>query len=113
MAALFEFYAPDVEWDMTRSQVPDTGVYRGHDGIRSFFREFQAPFDGYWAHAEEFMDLGDRVAVRVRQGGRGKGSGVEIEMPKYWQIYTLRDGRAVRVQIVRTAEDALGSPPPE
>jgi len=113
MAALFEFYAPDVEWDMTGSWVADMGVYAGHDGIRSFFRQFREPFEDYWAHAEEFVDLGDRVVVRVRQGGRGKGSGVDIEMPSYWQVYTLRDGKAVRVEVVRTAEDAFGTGAPD
>ena len=34
----------------------------------------------------------------VRQGGRGKGSGAEVEMPPYWQIFRLRDGLIVRVE---------------
>ena len=42
MAALFEFYDPDVEWDMRHSYVPGMGVYHGHDGIREFFREWRA-----------------------------------------------------------------------
>jgi len=113
MAAVFELYADDVEWDMTRSAVPDMGVYTGHEGVRAFFREFWEAFEDYWAHAEEFIDAGDRVVVRVRQGGRGKGSGVDIEMPSYWQAYTLRNGKVVRVDIVRSAEDALGSGSPE
>jgi ketosteroid isomerase-like protein len=32
MDALFEFYDPEVEWDMTHSYVPDMGVFHGHDG---------------------------------------------------------------------------------
>lgn len=108
MQALMDFYDPEVEWDMTRSTIPDMGVYRGREGVREFFREFREPFEAYWAHAEEFMDAGDRVIVRVRQGGRGQGSGVDIEMPSYWQVYTLRDGKAVRVEITRTEEDAFG-----
>ena len=69
--ALMDFYAPDVEWDMTGSGVADMGVFHGREGIRTFFREFREPFDSYWARAEEFIDAGEgRVVVRIRQGGR-------------------------------------------
>jgi ketosteroid isomerase-like protein len=51
------------------------------------------------ARPEEFIDAGDAVVVRLRQGGRGKQSGAEVEMPPYWQVYRLRDGRAVRVEV--------------
>jgi hypothetical protein len=47
------------------------------------------------------------VIVRVRQGGRGRSSTVGVEMPVYWQLYRLRDGRAVRVEIYRDEEQAL------
>jgi ketosteroid isomerase-like protein len=35
MDALFEFYDPGVEWDMTHSYVPDMGAFHGHDGYGS------------------------------------------------------------------------------
>jgi ketosteroid isomerase-like protein len=106
MGALFDFYDPDVEWDMTHSYVPDMGLFHGHDGIREFFREWRAFFVEYHAEAEEFVDAGDSVIVRVRQAGRGRASSVDVEMPAYWQLYTLRDGRAVRVAIYREEGDA-------
>jgi ketosteroid isomerase-like protein len=82
MGALFEFYDPDVEWDMTHSYVPGMGVYQGHDGIREFFREW---------------------------GGRGHSSTVYVEMPAYWAVYRLRDGRAMRVEIYRDEAEALAA----
>jgi uncharacterized protein len=107
MAPLFEFYDPEIEWDMTHSYVPDMGVFHGHEGIRDFFREWQAFFAEYWAEPEEFIDTGESVIVRVRQGGRGRSSTVGVEMPAYWQLYRLRDGRAVRVEIYRDEAAAL------
>jgi ketosteroid isomerase-like protein len=104
--ALFDFYDPEVEWDMTHSYVPGMGVFHGHEGIRDFFRQWRTFFEEYYAEPEEFTDAGDRVIVRVRQGGRGRASSVNVEMPAYWQVYTLRDGRAVRVEIYREEEDA-------
>ena len=105
--ALLEFYDPEVEWDMSHSYVPDMGVFHGHDGIREFFREWRAFFAEYYAEPEEFVDAGDTVIVRARQGGRGRASTVGVEMPTYWQLYRLRDGRAVRVEIYRDESEAL------
>jgi ketosteroid isomerase-like protein len=107
MDALFDFYDPAVEWDMTHSQVPDMGVFHGHEGVRSFFREWRAFFAEYYAEPEKFVDAGESVIVRVRQGGRGRASSVGVEMSSYWQVYRLSGGRAVRVEIYRDERDAL------
>lgn len=109
MDALFEFYDPEVEWDMTRSYVPDMGVFRGHDGIREFFREWRTFFAEYYAEPEQFIGADENVMVRVRQRGRGRASTIDVEMPAYWQVYRLRDGRAVRVEIYRDETDALNA----
>jgi len=109
MDALFEFYDPEVEWDMTHSYVPDMGVFHGHDGVREFFREWRAFCAEYRAEPEEFTDAGEGVEVRVRQRGRGRVSSAGADMPVYWQVYTLRDGRAVRVAIYRDVAEALAA----
>jgi ketosteroid isomerase-like protein len=107
MQAVFESYDPAVEWDMSESDVPDMGVFRGHEGVRQFFREWMAPFHDYYAHAENFTLGSKGVLVRMRQGGRGKESGVDVEMPPLWQLYRVRAGRAVRVEIYRDEDRAL------
>ena len=61
------------------------------------------------------MDAGERVAVRLRYYGRGKGSGVEIETEMYRQVATFRDGTIVRMEYFTDwpqALDAAGAPPP-
>jgi hypothetical protein len=70
MQAVYDFYDPAIEWDMSESEVPDMGVYRGHEGVRKFFREWMAPFHDYYAHAEDFTLGSEGVLVRMRQGGR-------------------------------------------
>jgi ketosteroid isomerase-like protein len=107
MDALFEFYDPAVEWDMTHSYIPDMGVFHGHEGIREFFRAWGEFFAEYHAEPEQFIAADDSVMVRVKQAGRGRISAVGVEMPTYWQLYTLRDGRAVRVAIYRDEAEAL------
>jgi hypothetical protein len=106
MPALFEFYDPAVEWDMTHSYVPDMGVFQGHAGVRQFFTEWREFFAEYHAEPVEFIDADESVIVRVSQRGRGRASTVDVELPSYWQVYTVRGGRAVRVEIYRDEEDA-------
>jgi ketosteroid isomerase-like protein len=108
MEALFAFYDPAIVWDQTRAPPPELAdMYRGHEGVRRFFREWLAPFESFYACPEEFIDAGEAVVVRVRQGGRGKLSGAEVEMAPYWQIYRLRDGRAIQIEIYLDRGEAL------
>jgi ketosteroid isomerase-like protein len=114
MEAIFAFYDPEIVWDQTHAETPElSAVYHGHDGVRRFFRAWIAPFESYYAHAEDFTDAGEAVVVRCRQGGRGKQSGAEVEMPPYWQVYRLRDGRAVRIEVYQDQGDALRAVGPE
>lgn len=58
---------------------------------------------------EEFIDAGDEVIVRIRQGGRGHSSAVDVEMPMFWQVYRFRGVRAVRVEVYREEAEALAA----
>jgi ketosteroid isomerase-like protein len=103
---LFDFYDEAVEWDMSASAVPDMGIYRGHQGVRDFFRDWVEDFENWQATPIAFMDADDSVVVTVRQTARGKGSGAGVDM-LYWQVYRLRGGKAVRVEIYRYESEAL------
>jgi ketosteroid isomerase-like protein len=108
MEAIFAFYDPAIVWDQTYAGTADMpSLYHGHDGIRRFFRDVLAPFESYYAHAEEFIDAGEAVVVRFRQGGRGKQSGAEVEMQPYWLVYRLRNGRVVRIEVYNDQGEAL------
>jgi ketosteroid isomerase-like protein len=108
MEAIFAFYDPDIVWDQFPFWEGElASLYRGHDGIRQLFREWLEAFEGFYAHAEDFIDAGDAVVVRCRQGGRGKQSGAEVRMPPFWLVYRLRDGRAVRIEAYADQGEAL------
>src|SRR5207249_5441982 len=90
MDALFACYDRAIVWDHTRVDPTELAVeYHGHDGVRQFFRGWLEPFESYHARPQEFIDAGQAVVVRIRQGGRGKQSGVEVEMAYFWQVYRL------------------------
>jgi ketosteroid isomerase-like protein len=101
---------PDVEWDASRltELVPDlAGVYRGHDGVRTYWqRWFEA-----WSDLEfefELRDAGDEVVVLLRnQRQWGRHSGICTELAPYAQVFTLREGKLVRWRTFPDQESAL------
>ena len=78
---------------------PDSRVYHGHEGFRAAFANVEESFDEYRFEAEEFHDVGDDVVVFVLMRGRGKGSGLDVEA-RIAHLWTLRDGKAVRVRVL-------------
>ena len=110
MDAALSVFTPDAEWDVTRSDIPDLGVYRGPEGVLAFFRDWQEQtFDDYRAVAEEFIAAGDEtVLVRVLQSGIGRLSGIPLDDDDpHAQLWHLRAGQAVRVTIYRSWPEAL------
>jgi ketosteroid isomerase-like protein len=86
---------------------------QGHDEVRASLARWKGEWDDYQLLAEEFVDVGDRVVVTVRLGGRGRGSGVEIGA-RFYDVYTLRDGKIVRMdQFAERSEafEAVGRRP--
>ena len=97
----------DVEWDLGgigRPDFPDSS--RGPDAVRDFFRRWVGAFEDWGFDIEEVIDHDEAVAVHIHQWGRGKGSGATVA-ERFWQIWFLRDGKAVRVTHRRSRDEAL------
>jgi ketosteroid isomerase-like protein len=103
--AAVESFDPDVEWILPAHQRSDS--CQGPYAVRRFWQGLDETFDELRLDAQEFVDAGDRVAVRLRYYGRGKGSGIEIETEMYHQVTTFRDGMMVRIEYVTSWEEAL------
>jgi ketosteroid isomerase-like protein len=95
---------PDVEWVLPDHQSSDSGV--GPYQIRRFWEGIDDTFDELQLRPQEYVDGGDRVAVRLRHYGRSK-SGIEMDTELYHQITTFRDGVMVRIEYVTSWEQAL------
>jgi ketosteroid isomerase-like protein len=104
--ALFRLYDPAIVWESCYG--PLSGVYHGHEGVRQFFRDWMESIDDFQAHAETFIDKGDAVVVGLRITGRGRGSGVEIDMPQ-GHVYKVRNGLIVYVGLHETEAAALNA----
>jgi len=78
--------------------------YHGYEGIRRFAADFFAAWDDLRVEPQEFREAEDQVAVVLRMQGRLH----QLELDEIWSgLYTLRDGRIVRVQAFATPNGAL------
>jgi ketosteroid isomerase-like protein len=91
-------------------------VFRGGDGSESrgldelghLWGEFLTAWDHFATTPERFIDAeGDRVLVLVRFEGRGRASGTPTTAFTGGQLFTLRGGKVVRLDLYTSTRDAL------
>ena len=83
------------------------GVYRGHDGMRRYFRDVQDAWAGeIRVKPEAYFDFGDQTLVFHELRGRGRHSGVEVAIPVAL-LARWREGLLVHLRAYPHREDAL------
>jgi ketosteroid isomerase-like protein len=97
---------PDMVWDMSRVELPDATSYTGPSGFLDFIKIWEEGFALEHMKAQEIVDAGDRVVVMVDHHGQGKISGIEVGQ-RFAMVWTVRRGRAVRMELYRTRGEAL------
>lgn len=100
------FLHEDVEWDPGNLGAP--GDYVGVDGVLRFFREWVGAFSEWGYDVLDIFEAGDCVVAEMHQWGTGKASGARVEQ-HWWQVWKLRDGKAVRGTNHVTREEALAA----
>src|SRR5262245_50520105 len=99
----FDALDPEVEWDTSRMAdvVPDIAdVFRGHDGVRAFWRKWLTAWRDLRFDIQEVLDAGDEVVSLIHnQRMWGRQSGIQVEFPPYGWIYTFRGDKIVRVRL--------------
>ena len=75
-------------------------TYDGHEGIRRYMSAMYEAFADYRPEVEDIVDVGDgRVLTLAIEHGRGRGSGAEVESARTAHLWTLRDGKAVQLDL--------------
>jgi hypothetical protein len=110
-ATVLALYDPEIEWDFLTGPgeglFGQGGFYRGHEGLRRWFREWSDALDHIAYEAEELIAAGDdRVISEAYMRGRGRASGIEVGATLY-AVWTIREGKVVRVVWFPSREDAL------
>ena len=96
----------DLAWDVSNLGWPDQQIYPGAEGARRFIAEWADAWDDWELEVEDYIDAGERVVVIINQRGRSKATGIPVDM-RFAQVWTLRDGQAIRMQMFASVDEAL------
>ena len=97
---------PDLVWDVSKLGWPGQQIYSGPAGANQFNAEWTDAWDEWEFAPEDFIDAGEYVVVIVNQRGRSKATGIPVEM-RFAQVWSFRDGHAVRMQMYASVDEAL------
>jgi ketosteroid isomerase-like protein len=101
-----ELYDPHVVL-VQRQELLESGTYLGLDGIRDYMAAFLEAWERVTIEAEEVFAAGDSVVAQVVQRAIGKESGVEPTEFEYFQIWSFRGGKVIRLEVIRDRDEAL------
>jgi ketosteroid isomerase-like protein len=83
------------------------GVYRGHDGVRKFFRDIEDAWgEENGLEPEAYFDLGEHTLAFHVLRARGRHSGAEVTTPVA-HVMRWRDGLIVYAKSYVDKEEAL------
>ena len=83
-----------------------SGVYRDPAERNQRVYEWLSGWEDWRCEAEEYVVEGDHVVALCRYRGRGRGSGAAVDT-KGAHLWTMRDGKAVRLEIFADRAKAL------
>jgi ketosteroid isomerase-like protein len=105
-----EVLHPNVEWVMTASLagLDERGVYRGIEECGRGFRDWLSAWDWVRTEATEFIQADDAIVVICQDRARLKGGSAEVTNDVA-AVWTMRDGKAIRVQYYDERGEALAA----
>jgi ketosteroid isomerase-like protein len=108
LEAFLEEVDAEVEWHpaMTALLRGETTVYRGHEGVREWWRDLEEAFPYQQAEFPEVRDLGDRIVALGHLRTRGRESGAVTETPAAY-VVDYRNGKAILVRTFLDHQKAL------
>ena len=107
--ALEQFADPKIEfiWHGDRTMPDQPQHLAGSPAILGFWEQLRSAWADLAMELLECIDAPeDRVLIFLRQTGRGRESGVPVEVHAF-QLVTIRDGRIRRMELFRHRSDAL------
>jgi ketosteroid isomerase-like protein len=96
--------SPEIEW-VEPAEAVGRDDRRGKDDALEGYRSWTEVYEEYGGEVAGVEDDGERVLVHFIQRGRLSGGSVPVEESVY-QLWTVRDGLATRMQMFFNVEDA-------
>ncbi len=104
-ASIADFIDP--EFTMDSPQGVEASQARDRAGLQKWFEKMDEVWERLAFEPSEISALNaERVIAVVHTSGRAKGSGIEIDQ-ELTHLWTLRDGKAVRLETYSTKREAL------
>jgi ketosteroid isomerase-like protein len=98
---------PDIELtSVTGEQAGRTQPYRGHDGLRAYFRDVAAVWEELRLTPREFRAEGELILVTGKVSARSSSRTVTGSTGWVWRV---RDGKVVYVRVYGSAADAIAA----
>jgi ketosteroid isomerase-like protein len=97
--------AADVEYDLSRTESPMRGVYRGIDQVRKVAEEFYAPWETVHYEAQELIEVGDQVVMPYTSHFVGR-QGIALDAKAIW-VFALEDGEFTRLILYQDRDEAM------
>ena len=97
----------DPEVEIHDFDLPDAGVYHGHDGFRAWLERWSDGWESWRMEDVEFRSAGgDRVIALFRVVARARHTGIELERDDAI-VYRIRGGKIVRLDYFNDQGAAL------
>jgi ketosteroid isomerase-like protein len=96
----------DYEWYPVLGGIVEGKSFRGRQGIEDYFGELRETWEEFRYVVDDIRDLGDSVLTLGRLEGRGRGSGVLVELP-IGSISDYREGKCSRLRAFGDHGEAL------
>lgn len=95
------YMAPEVEY-VNPPDALEGGTLAGADSFNSVFEVYS----DVEIEVDELIPAGEKVVMLGSMRGRARATGLQMRRP-HMQVWTLRDGKAARMQWFHTAGEAL------
>jgi ketosteroid isomerase-like protein len=96
---------PEIELNVT-IDAAERNVYRGHEGVRTWFADTFATFEDIRTEVSELRDLGDRIVLLGRTRAQERDSGALRDSPAGW-IFTLSGGTVMNAESFASRAETL------
>jgi ketosteroid isomerase-like protein len=99
MDAVLSVMGPQIEWDASDA-LAHTGVYHGHEGVRTYIEGISSYWDEYELAPDEFTESGGGAHVMVLGSVRGrlKDNPEPIEL-RFAHVLEIEDDKVVRLKV--------------
>jgi ketosteroid isomerase-like protein len=101
-----EWADPEIEFAFAAG--PEPGSWKGLAGMAEGYRDWLRAWKDFRAEPEQYLVLdSERVLVLVRNSGRGRTSGMELESRSVANLFHLRGGKVTRIIVYLDRAQAL------